>query len=72
MSEASLDELGPIDYVVVEFPENKMTGKASPFWSTSLTGESSACWIWCSSPRVRTVQWRSLRSLTSTGMESSI
>jgi hypothetical protein len=30
MSEASLDELGPIDYVVVEFPENKMTGEGLP------------------------------------------
>ena len=30
MSEASLDELGPIDYIVVEFPENKMTGEGLP------------------------------------------
>ena len=30
MTEASLDELGPIDYVVVEFPENKMTGEGLP------------------------------------------
>jgi hypothetical protein len=30
MSEASLDELGPIDYVVVEFPEHKMTGEGLP------------------------------------------
>jgi hypothetical protein len=30
MSEASLDELGPIDYVVVEFPGNKMTGEGLP------------------------------------------
>ena len=30
MSEASLDELGPIDYLVVEFPENKMTGEGLP------------------------------------------
>lgn len=30
MSEVSLDELGPIDYVVVEFPGNKMTGEGLP------------------------------------------
>lgn len=30
MSEESLDELGPIDYVVVEFPGNKMTGEGLP------------------------------------------
>ena len=30
MSEASLDELGPIDYVVVEFPGNQMTGEGLP------------------------------------------
>jgi hypothetical protein len=30
MSEESLDELGPIDYVVVEFPGNRMTGEGLP------------------------------------------
>lgn len=30
MSQSALDELGPIDYVVVEFPENKMTGEGLP------------------------------------------
>lgn len=30
MSEDSLDELGPIDYVVVEFPGNQMTGEGLP------------------------------------------
>ena len=30
MSEESLDELGPIDYVVVEFPGNQMTGEGLP------------------------------------------
>ena len=30
MSEATLDEMGPIDYVVVEFPGNKMTGEGLP------------------------------------------
>jgi len=30
MSEGSLDELGPIDYVVVEFPGNRMTGEGLP------------------------------------------
>jgi hypothetical protein len=30
MSEESLDDLGPIDYVVVEFPGNNMTGEGLP------------------------------------------
>ena len=30
MTEASIDELGPIDYVVVEFPGNQMTGEGLP------------------------------------------
>ncbi|HEX5016281.1 MAG TPA: DUF6325 family protein [Actinomycetes bacterium] len=30
MTQATLDELGPIDYVVVEFPGNKMTGEGLP------------------------------------------
>jgi hypothetical protein len=30
MSDAAIDELGPIDYVVVEFPDNRMTGEGLP------------------------------------------
>lgn len=30
MSDVTLDEMGPIDYVVVEFPGNKMTGEGLP------------------------------------------
>lgn len=30
MTEASIDELGPIDYIVVEFPGNQMTGEGLP------------------------------------------
>lgn len=30
MTEATLDEMGPIDYVVIEFPGNKMTGEGLP------------------------------------------
>jgi hypothetical protein len=30
MTDTALDELGPIDYVVVEFPGNKMTGEGLP------------------------------------------
>ena len=30
MTEVTLDEMGPIDYVVVEFPGNKMTGEGLP------------------------------------------
>jgi hypothetical protein len=30
MNDVTLDEMGPIDYVVVEFPGNKMTGEGLP------------------------------------------
>jgi len=30
MIDATLDEMGPIDYVVIEFPGNKMTGEGLP------------------------------------------
>ena len=30
MTEPSLDELGPVDYLVVEFPGNRMTGEGFP------------------------------------------
>jgi hypothetical protein len=30
MTDATLDEMGPIDYVVIEFPGNKMTGEGLP------------------------------------------
>lgn len=30
MSDVAIDEMGPIDYVVVEFPGNKMTGEGLP------------------------------------------
>ena len=37
-----LDEMGPIDYIVVEFPGSKMNGEAFRYLSTSSTGASSA------------------------------
>ncbi len=30
MTDVTLDEMGPIDYVVIEFPGNKMTGEGLP------------------------------------------
>ena len=30
VTERAIDELGPIDYVVIEFPGNKMTGEGLP------------------------------------------
>ena len=30
MTDATLDEMGPIDYVVIEFPGNKVTGEGLP------------------------------------------
>jgi hypothetical protein len=32
------DEMGPIDYLVDEFPGNRMTGRALPLSSTSSIG----------------------------------
>lgn len=37
-----IDEMGPIDYVVIEFPGNRMTGEAFPSCSTWWTAGSSA------------------------------
>ena len=47
-----LEQMGPIDYLVVEFPGSRMTGRACPFWSTWSTGASSGSWTWCSSRRL--------------------
>jgi hypothetical protein len=30
MTDVTLDEMGPIDYIVIEFPGNKMTGEGLP------------------------------------------
>ena len=38
---ADIEEMGPIDYLVVEFPGNRMTGEGCRCWSTSSTGASS-------------------------------
>lgn len=34
-------EMGPIDYLVVEFPGNRMTGEGFPSWSIWWTAVSS-------------------------------
>ncbi len=38
MAEDVLAETGPVDYLVVEFPGNRMTGEGFRSWSTSWTG----------------------------------
>ncbi len=69
---AELDEMGPIDYIVVEFPGSKMTGEGFPTFSTSSTGASSASSTSSSSPRTSTGRSRGSRSRTSTATVSSI
>ena len=46
-----VDELGPIDYLVVEFPGSRMTGEGLPLLVDLVEKGSSASWIWSSSRR---------------------
>ena len=48
MELSELEDMGPIDYLVVEFPGSKMTGEGLRCWSTWSTGTSSGSSIWCS------------------------
>jgi hypothetical protein len=41
-----LEDMGPIDYLVVEFPGSRMTGEGLPCWSTWSTGASSGSSTW--------------------------
>jgi hypothetical protein len=46
MPSDDLDQMGPIDYLVVEFPGSRMTGRASlcsSTWSTGASSGSSTC-----------------------------
>ena len=49
-----LDQMGPIDYLVVEFPGNKMTGEAFPILIDLAIAVSSASSTSSSSARQRT------------------
>lgn len=51
-----VEDLGPVDYIVVEFPGNRMTGEGFPFSSISSTGASSASSTSPSSARKRTAR----------------
>jgi hypothetical protein len=46
-----VDALGPVGYLVAEFPGNKMTGEGFRFLSTSSIEASFASSICCSSPK---------------------
>ena len=37
MEASDLDQMGPIDYIVVEWPGKQPTGEAAPLWSTWST-----------------------------------
>ena len=39
-----VDLMGPVDYLVVEFPGNRMTGEGLPFWWIWWIGGSSGFW----------------------------
>ncbi len=65
---AGNDEIGPVDHLIVEFPDNRITGEGLPplgrhlvdllvdTWSTWSIEALSASWTWCSSTRVLTGQ----------------
>ena len=43
MSTTELDEMGPIDYVLIEWPARHPTGEIAPLWSTwSIAGSSAS------------------------------
>ncbi|MEO8220185.1 MAG: hypothetical protein ABI563_05310 [Specibacter sp.] len=53
---AGNDEIGPVEHLIVEFPDNRMTGEGLPLlvdtWSTWSIEALSASWTWCPSTRV--------------------
>ena len=41
-AEASVDELGPVDWIVVEFPGSRFNGKIAPVARTATTVATTA------------------------------
>ena len=56
MTDRSLDELGPVDYLIVEFPAGaqNFTGEGADELVASMTPASSGSWTSSSSRRART------------------
>jgi hypothetical protein len=48
MERDDLEDMGPIDYLVVEFPGSRMTGEACPYWWTWSIEASSGSSTWSS------------------------
>ena len=44
----NVDELGPVDWIVVEFPGTKMTGEIAPILKEYVDRAWSGCWTCCS------------------------
>ena len=43
----SIDELGPVDYLVVEFPGSNFNGEIMPeLVGSRASGALSGCWTW--------------------------
>ena len=60
MTERSIDELGPVDYLIVEFPagHQNFTGESVAELVKLHDAGPSASWTWSSSSRTRTVPSR--------------
>ena len=58
VSTEELEEMGPIDYLVIAWPGRQPTGEAAPLRGRPGRSGSSASSIWRSSPRPRTVRCR--------------
>ena len=61
-----IDQMGPVDYLVVEFPGSKMTGEGLPILLDLVDRASSASSTSCSSRRGSTGRSKESRSPTST------
>lgn len=40
----NIDELGPVDWIVVEFPESKFTGEIAPILADLVDRKLTASW----------------------------
>jgi len=48
--------LGPVEYIIVGFPENNFQGKIAPELANLIEVEQFASWTWSFWPRMSTAQ----------------